>query len=221
MNLRPSAPKTDALPSCATSRCSLSSLVDTCPVTPIRYDALAPLLRRRAPACGSTKVIAIDGPTGAGKTEFANALGVSLGAPILHLEDVYPGWSGLSKTPGLVVQHVLAPIAVGDSGAIARWDWEREQPAALLRFAPTPLLILEGVGSGTRACRPFLSLLVWVEAPATIRKARALARDGEAFAPFWDMWAAQERQLFTTEGTRAAADVVVDTGADGILDSAD
>lgn len=190
-------------------------------MTPIRYDVLAELLESRAPACGATKVIAIDGPSGAGKTEFANALGALLGAPILHLEDVYPGWSGLAQTPGLVVERVLAPIAVGDVGAIARWDWQHERPSDLLWFAPTPLLILDGVGSGAQACRPFLSLLVWVDAPALTRKARALARDGERFAPFWDLWANQERRLFTADGTRAAADVVVDTGADGILDPTD
>ena len=218
MNLRPSAPKTDALPSCATSRCSLSSLVDTCLVTPIRYDTLAALVESRAPACGATKVIALDGPSGAGKTEFANGLGAALGAPVLHLENVYPGWSGLAETPAIIARCVLEPLAVGDIGEVARWDWEHERPADVLRFAPTPLLILEGVGSGSRACRPFLSLLIWLDAAAQLRKARALSRDGEAYAPFWDMWAKQERRLFEAEGTRAVAEVVVDTGRDGILD---
>lgn len=219
MNLRPSAPKTDALPSCATSRCSQSSLVDTCIVTPIRYDALAELVESRAPACGATKVIAVDGPSGAGKTEIANGLAATLGAPVLHLEDLYPGWSGLATTPSLVVEGVLERLAVGDVGAVRRWDWHRDRPGELIRVAPTSLIILEGVGSGSRACRPFLSLLIWLDAPTSLRKARALSRDGEAYAPFWDMWAEQERLLFGAEGTRRAAEVVVDTGGDGILDT--
>lgn len=187
-------------------------------MTPIRYDALAALLKKRAPACGATKVIAVDGPSGAGKTEFANALGAELDAPVFHLEDVYPGWSGLAETPGLVARGVLEPLAVGGVGRVARWDWVRERPGELLRIAPTPLLILEGVGSGARICRPFLSLLVWLDAPAGIRKTRALSRDGEVYAPFWDMWADQERRLFEADGTRIVADVVVDTGRHCILE---
>ena len=187
-------------------------------MTPIRYDALAALLQSRAPACGETKIVAVDGPSGAGKTEFANALATALGAPILHLEDVYPGWSGLAATPALIVEGVLQRVAVGEVGKVARWDWEHKRAGELIHVPPTPLLILEGVGSGAQVCRPYLSLIVWLDASASIRKTRALSRDGEVYAPFWDMWAEQERQLFEADGTRAAAEVVVDTGRDGILD---
>ena len=187
-------------------------------MTPIRYDTLAALVESRAPACGATKVIALDGPSGAGKTEFANGLGAALGAPVLHLEDVYPGWSGLAETPAMIARCVLEPLAVGDIGEVARWDWESERPGEFIRVAPAPLLILEGVGSGSRACRPYLSLLIWLDAPTSQRKARALSRDGKAYAPFWDMWAEQEGRLFGAEGTHAVAEVVVDTGGDGILD---
>ena len=187
-------------------------------MAPIRYDDLGALLDARAAACGDSKVIAIDGPSGAGKTLFAARLGATLGAPVLHLEDVYPGWSGLAATPQLIVDGVLSRIAVGEIGSIPRWDWPGHRPADLIRVPPTPLLILEGVGSGALPCRPFLSLLIWLDAPTELRKERALSRDGEVYAPYWDMWAAQERGLFAGDGIRAAADVVVDTAADGILD---
>lgn len=192
--------------------------MDGARVTPIRYDAFVPLIAARAAACGTTKVIAIDGPSGAGKTDFAAGLSELLGAPVLHLEDVYPGWSGLARTPGLIAEGVLGRLAVDGIGSVARWDWDHDRPADLIRVRPAPLLILEGVGSGARACRPFLSLLVWLEAPADVRKRRALSRDGETYAPHWDRWAAQERDLFTADGIRAAADVVVDTSPGGILD---
>lgn len=187
-------------------------------MSPSRYDDLARLIDRRAPACGTTKVIAVDGPSGAGKTDFATGLGAALGSPVLHLEDIYPGWSGLDRTPALVVDGVLASLALGEPGAVARWDWENGRPSTKIRFAPTSLLILDGVGSGARVCRPFLSFLIWLDAPLSTRKSRALARDGDTYAPFWDMWAAQERAMFTSDGIKAAADVVVDTAEDGILD---
>lgn len=185
---------------------------------PIRYDALSALIDSRAPACGMTKVVAVDGPSGAGKTELVNTLAARLRMPVLHFDDIYRGWSSLAATPRLVRDSVLAPLAVGEIGRIARWDWQRARPSESLTFAPAPLLILDGVGSGALICRPFLSLLIWVEAPVEQRKARALSRDGETYAPFWDLWAQQEHRLFAADSIRAAADVVVDTGKGGILD---
>ena len=188
------------------------------PVSPIRYDPLVQLIDSRAPACGSTTVIAVDGPSGAGKTDFCGGLAAALGAPVLHFDDIYPGWSGLTATPQMIVDGVLSPLSIGETGSIARWDWDHQQPSETIHFTPTPLLILDGVGSGARVCRPFLSLLIWLDAPASTRKRRALTRDGGAYEPFWDMWSVQERELFASDDIRGNADVVVDTGGDGILD---
>jgi cytidylate kinase len=42
----------------------------------------------------------------------------------------------------------------------------------------------------------FAAVRVWLEAPATVRKERALARDGDTYAPHWDRWAAQEDAVY-------------------------
>jgi hypothetical protein len=34
-----------------------------------------------------------------------------------------------------------------------------------------------------------------------------MARDGQTYETWWDIWAAQERELFTAEGTADAADI--------------
>ena len=179
-------------------------------MAPHRYDSLVALLATRQPACGTTTVVAVDGPSGAGKTSFTAGLADATGADVLHLEDLYPGWHGLAATPD-VVARVLASVAVGDVGTAHRWDWVAGAPGPLLHVPPTRLLILDGVGSGAAVVRPFLRLLVWVEAPADVRKERALTRDGDTFAPYWDVWAAQEARHFAAEGTRGRADVVVRT----------
>ncbi|MGH3453856.1 MAG: 4-amino-4-deoxy-L-arabinose transferase, partial [Nocardioidaceae bacterium] len=64
--------------------------------------------------------------------------------------------------------------------------------------------------SYTRGYDEYVSLLVWVDAPADVRKRRALTRDGDVFAPYWDQWAADEARVLAREGTRDRADVVVD-----------
>lgn len=176
-----------------------------------RLDELAALAASRQAACGTTRVVAIDGPSGSGKTSLADAWAERHGAAVFHLEDVYPGWEGLDATPPMVRSAVLEPLAVEEIGLIHRWDWEHGVRGSVLRVPPTRLLIVDGVGSGARLLRPFLSLLVWVDGPAEVRKQRALARDSGVYAPFWDLWAEQERRHFTAEGTRVAADVHLTT----------
>ena len=65
-------------------------------------------------------------------------------------------------------------------------------------------------GSGARIVAAHAVLLVWVEAPRTERFRRGIARDGEAYRPHWERWAAQEQVHFAAEDTRARAHVAVD-----------
>ena len=80
-----------------------------------------------------------------------------------------------------------------------------------------PVVILEGCGSGSARIRERASLVVWVEAPAELRLERGVERDGAALAPQWREWQAHEQAHFTADGTRAAADVIVD-GVSGQID---
>ncbi len=174
-------------------------------------DRVVELLATRAAACGATKVVAVDGRSGSGKSSFADALAARTGGTVLRTDDLVPGWRGLERMPTALATDLLAPLAVGEPGRPRRWDWVADRWAERLHVPPPPLLVLDGCGSGSRRVRPYLSLLVWVEAPDDERRRRALARDGTTFEPWWDVWAEQERRLFTAEGTRAAADLVVRT----------
>lgn len=59
-------------------------------------------------------------------------------------------------------------------------------------MAPGQRLVVEGVGALSAANRALADLGIWVDAPAEVRKQRALARDGDTYRPHWDRWAAQE-----------------------------
>ncbi len=170
-------------------------------------DSLVPMLSSLQPRCGETVVIAIDGPSGAGKTNLARELAPLLGAQILHLDDIYRGWRGLADAPPVVVRDVLEPIARGDAGRTPRWEWGADQPGDDIVIEPGGLVILDGCGSGSRSIRPLLSSLIWLDAPVDIRRARAMARDGETYEKWWDIWAAQENELFAAEQTATAADL--------------
>ncbi len=178
------------------------------------FDAIAAAVtatvQQRQPACGTSRVIAIDGPSGAGKTDLAACWRDAPDTTVLHLEDLYPGWHGLEATPP-VVAEMLAAVATGRDASAPGWDWEGDRPGGTVHLVPRPVIVLEGVGAAAGVIRPFLSLIVWVDAPPEVRHERAMARDGDTFAPWWQTWADQERRHFARELTRTHADVIVTT----------
>jgi len=175
----------------------------------MRLDDVRERLATLSPACGDTVVVAIDGPSGSGKTRLARELAPMLGAVILHLDDVYQGWHGLAAAPDTVATDILAPISRGESGRTPRWEWGASEPGTDIVVRAGGVLLLDGCGSGSRVIRPHLSCLVWLDAPEDVRRERAFARDGDLYRQWWDTWAAQERDLFGTERTRDAADIVL------------
>jgi uridine kinase len=169
-------------------------------------------VRSAAPRAGRTRVVAVDGRSGAGKTRLAGLLAGELGAAVVSLEDLYGGWDGLERGVDLLVSQVLEPLAAGRAARVPRYDWAAAQWAEPAVLEPPAVLIVEGAGTGARRATAYASLLVWLDAPEAVRKRRALDRDGETFAPYWDTWAAQEDAMLARERTPERADLVIDTG---------
>jgi len=164
------------------------------------------------PRCGATRVIAIDGPSGAGKTDFTAALAGQLpSAQVLHMDDLYPGWDGLEQAVADLHDRVLAPLARGEPAAYRRWSWVRGRYAGWHDVAATDLLIVEGVGAGAGPGADLESGLIWLEADREVRLRRAIDRDGELYRPHWQRWAAREEALFALDRTRSRAAVILDT----------
>jgi uridine kinase len=132
---------------------------------------------------------------------------------VVSLEDLYGGWDGLERGIDLLVSQVLEPLAAGRAAFVPRYDWIARQWCEPVPLDPPEVLIVEGVGAGARRAAVFESLLVWLEATAAVRKKRALERDGEAFAPYWEHWAAAEDALLARERTPERADLVLATGS--------
>jgi uridine kinase len=169
-------------------------------------------IRRAQPRCGATTVVAIDGPSGAGKTDFASALAERLPrAHLLHMDDLYPGWDGLGQAVTDLHDQVLAPLARGERAAYRRWDWEHDRYAGWQSLPATDLLLVEGVGSGSGPGAELESVLIWLEADRDIRFRRGIERDGESYRDHWQRWSAQEETLFAVDATRNRADLIVDT----------
>ena len=143
-------------------------------------------------------IVLIDGRSGAGKTTFANLLGGYLGAPVVHLEDFYPGWGGLEEASRMVARDVLDCCHPG----WWRWDWERNARSVWenLRLGDSVHLVIEGCGAiSEEALRSAAEwgmgrvVSVYIDADPEFRRARALDRDPD-FAPWWGMWVQQEEE---------------------------
>lgn len=173
---------------------------------------LAAQLLAAPPRAGRTRVLAVDGPSASGKTVLAAALAGTLDdAPVVHLDDLYPGWDGLAAGIDRLRTGVLEPLTRGEPAGYRRYDWAAGRDAEWHHLPPAPVLVVEGCGAGARACAPYLSLLVWVEAPPDVRWRRAMARDGEAYRPYWRRWQRQEDEMYGEERTRERADAVLPT----------
>jgi uridine kinase len=164
------------------------------------------LTRSRPPTLGSGRLVCVDGPAGSGKTTLA----ARLDAPVVHMDDLIEGWSGLRAVDARL-DDLLRPQVSGRPGSYRRYDWLAGEYAETVVVPPAPLLVLEGVGSGSLAVADLVTVLVWVEAPHDVRMARGIERDGEAFAPYWEMWAAEESEQFIRNRTRERADLVLRT----------
>jgi uridine kinase len=169
---------------------------------------LEPALARR-PTLGRGRLICVDGPAGSGKTTLAAEIARLSGAAVLHMDDMFEGWGGLPSITGQL-ESLLRPIAAGRPGSYRRWDWTDNGWAETVVVPPARLLVLEGVGSGSRDVDDLVTVLAWVEVPYDLRLARGLERGGVGVAENWRQWAVAEQELFARERTRERADVVLD-----------
>ncbi|WP_062308460.1 uridine kinase family protein [Demequina subtropica] len=177
-----------------------------------RVSLLASRVRAAPPRAGATRIVLIDGPAGSGKTTLATRLGTALGAQVLHGDDMYEGWAGLATLDEVLAQ-VLDPLSRGEEGGFRRWDWIGSRRAERIAVPVADALVIEGVGVASRAARERASLVLFVEAPWETRLARGIARDGEPMRAEWERWHLAEDRYLEREGTRAAADHVLDGAA--------
>ena len=159
-------------------------------------------------------IVLIDGKSGAGKTRLANIMAAMVGATIVHLDDVYPGWNGLVAGSDHVIESVLLPLSQGRSGGFVSWDWANDRPGEYVSVAPANVLIIEGCGISTPASRAVADTVIWVDCPDSVRTDRLHARDGDRFVNHVAGWEDQVAAHIIDNSPDTTASVVVRTGAE-------
>lgn len=153
-----------------------------------------------------SRVVLIDGRSGSGKTTLAAQISADLSAvdataQTLHLDSLYPGWDGLARGSAAVVTALR-------EGGYHPYNWHAGQfMERWISLDSSRPLVIEGCGALTAAnlaaARAWASTVgtsevraIWLECEESLRRERALARDGETFAPHWERWAAQEEEHY-------------------------
>ena len=171
---------------------------------------------------GAVRLVAIDGPSGSGKSVLADALAQQLrdagiGTALVRTDDFATWDDPVSWWPRLV-DGVLTPLERNRPGSYRRTEWVdgTPGPGAMITIPVPQVLILEGVSAGRRSIRAKLTTLIWCELPdAHERLERAVARDGEACREPLRAWQRFEDGWFAVDDPRSAADVRISNNHTG------
>lgn len=157
------------------------------------------------------QLVLVDGRSGAGKSEWVAQSEAFTGFVVVSLDDLYPGWDGLDAGHLRAYENVILPWSRGERAEVTTWDWERGGIGGVIDIEPGASVVIEGCGALSTLTAPHATHRYWIEADATVRKKRALERDGELFAPHWTRWALQEERFYSHHRSFELADSVVHT----------
>ncbi|MGW7069759.1 uridine kinase family protein [Streptomyces sp. NPDC054855] len=182
----------------------------TAHATPTPLSRVAAELLRLPPSCGPVRLVAVDGHAGSGKSTFADRLAEALGgAPVLRLDDI-ASHDALFDWTERLRRQVILPLSRGATARYETYDWHARRFGPGTRvLPPAPVILVEGVGAGRRALRPFLARLLWMELPRDEAWGRGRRRDGAVQSDFWDGWEPAERRHFAEDPSRPFAQSLV------------
>lgn len=170
---------------------------------------------------GKTKLIAVDGRGGSGKSSFVKEL-VSL-RPTLKVipVDAFPCTPERHPLHPLGTQtwidwerlrdEALLPLAQGrDAEFVRTFWWPSQSQETCKKVSPGGIVIVEGCYSLRRELRPLYDFRIWIECPLEEALAKAIRRDGEDVRVHWEnAYSPNETSYIQAHNPMAAANVIL------------
>ena len=158
----------------------------------------------------TTRIVAVDGKGGAGKSTFAARLAAELDDAEIVRTDDFASWDNPFDWWPELIEKVLVPLSRNKPvPPFERSHWEPGQQPEQVHLRRTDFIVLEGVTASRDAFRGYLTYAIWVETPRDVRLERGLERDGEHALPQWEAWMEGEEQYRLREHPDTRADFVV------------
>ena len=162
-----------------------------------------------------SRIIAIDGPAGSGKTTLAKRICDTITIKkieIVHMDDLYDGWENaltenLTRT---LLHQIVVPVSQGKGFGYRKYDWLQQRFGEIQQFDAPELLILEGVGSGQKVIRRYTDQLIWIDIDDETGLQRVLQRDGDYLETEMRIWQLKQSEHFRMDNTRDCATIRID-----------
>jgi len=156
--------------------------------------------------------LAIDGVAGSGKTTLASRLcGDLKNCQVVHMDDLYEGWNDplSQRLTAKVIRELLEPFNQQIPIRYQKFDWILNRFDKFEDLKTSNILILEGVGSGQREFRKYLSKTIWVEFDPSQGFDRVIARDGEGIRGEMVNFLLDQNKHFIAELTKNTSDYTI------------
>ena len=156
--------------------------------------------------------LAIDGVAGSGKTTLASRLcGDLKNCQVVHMDDLYEGWNDplSQRLTAKVIRELLEPFNQQILIRYQKFDWILNRFDKFEDLKTSNILILEGVGSGQREFRKYLSKTIWVEYDPSQGFDRVIARDGEGIRGEMVNFLLDQNKHFIAELTKNTSDYTI------------
>lgn len=163
------------------------------------------------PTGRKTRLVAIDGRGGAGKSSLAGWLASQVDGTVIHVDDFgrpgapYDDWDWHRLRT-----QVLEPLRADRDCRYQRYDWAADGLGEWVDLRASGIVIVEGVTVLREALGDLWDLKVWVETPYDLRLERGVERDGETERETWvTWWMPQEDIYIERESPMGRADIVI------------
>ncbi len=164
-----------------------------------------------------TRIVAIDGCGGAGKTTFATSLAGTLdNCSIVHTDD-FASWDHPVDWYPRLIEQVLEPLRQNHVAHYQKFDWQANQLGQWETLEPCYVMILEGVSASRSEFRRYLSFSIYIETNRELRLKRGIERDGEEMLLLWQQWMVEEDEYMLRDQPQKYADLVLSGNTEDML----